>query len=299
MSKEHVNIIETMKELIANPINRIKLDDFVATHTKLFIENTSLERFPIQGSNIQSEEFVDRLHRYEEAVRDLQQIVILLARWGDREDLLLLEKIFQRTTEMDRGSSGLVDWQNLSWYPTLILMYSSGIAAIASKKFEALKIAVDTEIVTAKDSTERISLGLKTISTLSHLQTSFQVLPGFEQRYTARSDYLAGLLRGPLEGLLFLGNSYDYFFDEFEVYLALASAHASPHGWGPVGRFGWKYNYNEESNPFYLILAEAQKSGQDWRAIRVGLFDGSSDIFQQVHKKFKEDYFDRARSRMT
>lgn len=299
MSTKNLTVAETIKELLSDPRNRIRLDDFVTNHIKHFIEATSITHFPIQGSNIQPEEFPERLHKYEKVVEDMQQIVILLARWGDQEHLLLLEKIFLRITEVDRGSSGLVQWQKLSWYPVLLLMYSAGIAALTAKKYEVLKIVFDTQVTENINSTQRLPLITRAVTNLADLNDSFRSLPGLERHYTAKSDYLAALLKDKLEEILFLGGGYDHTFDMFEVYLGLVSSHESAHGWGPVGRFAWKYNYDEDSNPFHLISKEAEISAENWMPIKVGLFGGSIDKFQATYATFKKDYFERNRTLMS
>jgi hypothetical protein len=89
-------IAEIMKDLLSDPNKKIKLDDVVSSQVRRFLEAIDLRHFPVQASNIQKADFVDRINEYEKASQDLQQIVVLLAKWGNDDQLKLLEKIFLR-----------------------------------------------------------------------------------------------------------------------------------------------------------------------------------------------------------
>jgi hypothetical protein len=280
-------IAEEMKELLPNPVNRIKLDDFVSMHLKKFLEATSPEHFPTRGATFQQADFLKRLERYEELTGDLRQIVILLAKWGDREHLLLLEKIFTRLAEgVQRESDGLNVWLRLNWYPLQVLMYAAGIAALAAHKYDALKIVLGTEILHALED-KHVALVVMVTANVSDTAEFFKHIPGQEQKYTPRSDRLFELLEPILNELLFLDKSYEEVFDEFEVYLALTFADMTTREWAPVGRFGWKYR-NHSDNPLDHLVSEATKKGEEWGPCQAGLFEGSSKRFIETAEKVKE-----------
>lgn len=285
MATTNKTTIETMKELLADPKNKIKLDDFVSENIKKFLATTNLRQFPVEGITPNKEEFLERMKRYEEAVRELQQIVILLAKWGEPEQILLLEKVFSRLAEVDKGIGGYTLWINFGWYPLQILMYSGGIAALAGKKFDVLKVLLTTPVPFKNG---HHALIVPVSSSLSDVGDAWKWMPGHERKHTPRSEHLHELLQVSLEELLFLGASYEKLFDELEVYLALAFSEATGRDWAPIGRFGWKYRYQEENSPIDRIITDAKNQGAKWPPVQIGLFHGSSEEFVKLAEKFNE-----------
>jgi hypothetical protein len=288
MSNDQITIAEEMKELLSDPKNKIKLDDFVSQHIKSFLSEADLQNFPIQGINPDKESFLDRLQKYEEITKDLQQIVILLAKWGDQNQLLLLKKVFDRLVETDKGSSGLVFWINFGWYPLQILMYSAGISALSAKKYDALKIILETPIRLLPHEGKNTILIIPVASRLSEITEGFKWIPGHESKHTPRSEHLFQLLQPVLENILFLGKSYEQLFDDFEIHSALVFSDATGRDWAPIGRFGWKHERGREGSPFDLIIEEAKKDGENWPPLKAGLFHGSLEKFLELSTTFRE-----------
>ena len=46
MTNPKITVVEGMKELLSDPRNRIRLDDYAATHTKAFLITTGCEHLP-------------------------------------------------------------------------------------------------------------------------------------------------------------------------------------------------------------------------------------------------------------
>lgn len=259
-----------VKDLIVDPVGRIKLDDLVSERLRYFLESTGPEQFPVQASNIQPEEFALRLKKYEAAVQELQTIVILLARWGDEDHLRLLEKVLKRAAEgAERESAGVTMWLHLGWYPLHLLVYSAGVSAVAIGKYPALKVALETP-VTFRNTT--LPVVIPAVANISDLQSEFKKFPGLETRHTPRSDYLHDLLHPILEEALFLGKDYSEAFNEYEAYLALAYSSSTPHMNGPMGRFAWNRNYEDESTALNRLVATAKKEGDTWPPFAAGMF---------------------------
>ncbi len=286
MLNSETPVADTMKELLADPAKNIKLDDYITFYIRRFLDETDLRHFPTQGSNVQKEEFIERLHRYEELLKDLQQIVILLAKWGNEGQLVLLEKIFTRLADADKGSSGLTMWLHLTWYPLYVLMYSAGITALAAKNYGVLKIIFQTQTQDAI-SGKRMPLAVWTTVQIADLHDAFKLLPGHERHYVPRSEYLFKLLQPPLEDALFLGRSYESLFDNFEILLGLVYMDLTDREWGPIGRFGWKHERGHSESPFDQLVEAAKKEGENWPLLRAGLFQGSADRFLKDAETFK------------
>jgi len=142
------------------------------------------------------------------------------------------------------------------------------------------------------DSDKRLPLIRAVTRPMTDLIDGFKALPGHERQYTPSSEYLHKLLQPTLDDLLFLGPEYETNFDRFEILYALEHAFQySANGgnvWGPVGRFGWKYQRGEYGSPYHLIVAEAKQRGTDWGPVKVGLFGGSIDRFFEIASAYGE-----------
>ena len=283
------DLVTTLKELLSSPEKRIQLDDFISHHVRRFLEKADLRHFPVDSREAGApEQILERIRAYEELAKDLQQIVILLATWGDADQLKQLEKIFTRLAETDKGSSGLVVLIKLSWYPLMFLMYSAGIAAIAKQNYLALKIVLTTSVQTETHSKCR-ALVIPVMSNLSDVHDTFKILPGHENQYVPRSEYLFKSLQPILEDFLFLGRRYEDYFDDFEVFVAFSYTYETERGWGPPGRFAWKHSSRgHEESPYARLLNEAKLKNESWEPFRIGLFAGLEGRFQEQTEAYGE-----------
>ncbi len=215
------SIAETLKDFLPAPTQQIRLDDFVSAHVRAAMQNLNPEKFPIPG-NFSKEEFEGQVQKYELAVGDLRTIAILLARWANTEQQNLLERIFLRLAEIEKSGSGLTVYLGLSWHPIQLLMYASGIAALSANKADLLRTVFLTRVreehrTGVPDTPLIIPVTDGVIRTID----GFRLLPGHERHLVPRSEYLFKFLQPEIEDSLFLGRSYETYFDEFEVIWAL------------------------------------------------------------------------------
>jgi hypothetical protein len=219
------SVSDRAKALLADPLKRIELDDFINGQLRTALTALSLEHFPPTGT-INNEEFAKRVSAYEAGVGDLETIVIFLARWGNAEHLLLLEKILARLAELDKGSGGTVVWLRLGWYPLLVLMYAGGIAALSARHYEALHVilAAPVRANQAISGASERAVVLPVLTAITEISDAFKLLPGHERDHVPKSEHLFARLRPALDDALFLGGSYETLFDRFEILLALTFA---------------------------------------------------------------------------
>ena len=172
--------------------------------------------------------------------------------------------------------------------------YSVGISAIASEKYDNLSAILLAKIGSSRRSTATAPLALaigEPILELTRVE-AFKQLPGHERQYVPRSEYLHKLLQPMLDDILFLGRDYDRLFDQFEILLALVHADLnqqesfSSHIWGPVGRFGWKYNSN--NNPLKEIIIDAERYQESWGPLKAGLFGGNYSRFEKISTEYSK-----------
>jgi hypothetical protein len=123
---------------------------------------------------------------------------------------------------------------------------------------------------------------------MSDLSENFKWIPGLEQKYVPRSEYLFKLLQPTLEDILLLGRSYESLFDVFEILFALSYSSSTGRNWGPPGRFGWKHKSWHGESPYNTLLEEAEKEQAKWGPIQGGLFEGSFENFTSNASAYKE-----------
>jgi uncharacterized caspase-like protein len=296
---ERMTFVERTKEYLSEDKHRINLHDLVASQVRNVLSITSDDHFPMHGP-WSKEIFLERITKYENATKDICSMEALIGYWGTLSHLDILTLPPMRMAARLRAESGLVVWNQLRWYPILLLMYSGGIAAIAAGKYSNLRALFQSVVFDLERSGKEATLLTATFLNISELHDAFKALPGHERNHTPRSEYLFKVLQPSLDDLLFLGTDYERLFDRFELFVALEFADqylAESRGpaWGPVGRFGWKYRRGHGANPFLNLLQEAEKAGGDWPPIVAGLFGGSIERFKKTAEQYSGEVVTKLR----
>lgn len=288
-NKEHsIRAVDEIKELLSEDKYRIKLHDLITLKTKEVISNTAEDSFPV-SEPWSNNQFVDRLKKYENAIEELISIQALLNFWGKEIHKDIITVPLRQLCGRLGIIGGTVGWIALRWYPAIVILYAGGISSISAGNYSNLNHLLTMKVRDPESLRKEITSIRGIISSISELTDSFKLVPGHERQYVPRSEYLFKLLQPSLDDLFFLGREYESFFDTFEVLLALEHAHQSSHFWGPVGRFGWKYQRGDLSSPFHRIKEEAAVDGNNWPPIKAGMFNGSLDRFIEVTKRFEEN----------
>jgi len=288
---ETMDILDQAKELLSEERHRIKLHELVAGKVREVLSTSSEDHFPIQAP-WSSDEFLERLKKYEALMTDLCKLQALMAAWGTeahRDTITLAAKRICDRLKRQSGNSG---WIALRWYPALLLLYSGGVASVARSQFGNLRVQMQASVADPDRGSGQITLIRGVTSRFyDDLHNVFKYLPDHKNNYAPLSEYLFKYLQPMLDDLLFLGGDYESCFDRFEVLFALE--HAEEYAredfgrvWGPVGRFGWKMR--RHSNPLQNIIAEAEAQGESWPPIQAGLFAGSLDRFKTIASGYSQ-----------
>ena len=289
-----------VKRLLSDAAGRIQLDDTVAAEIRAALELSEDRQFPA-NTPFSKEEFQSRLSRYEAAISGLVAPLILIARWGDLQHQLMLQKGLSRLADGIEQQGGLAVWLGLRWYPIEFLMYSAGIAAIACDNFSALSRLFFAPVGHRMTGSSASEAAIRVVDGMSSGNSNelFKQLPNFERHYTPKSDYLFTRLQPQLEDLLFLGREYEDHFDGFEIMYALVHADISQSRggvlWGPVGRFGWKGRRGGGQKPFDIFVERAMAMGDNWPGTQAGLFGGSPARFKEVVTQFRDEIMTKIR----
>jgi len=213
--------VAQLKRYLEGPEHLIRVTDLVESETERVYAGLFGDRFPVQGVPLSSAERARRLEAYESLLEKLRDLMICLARWGKEEHRHILQKAFRRIATPSLAPAGFTAWINLRLYPALVLLYGTGVSAIAAEQFGKLAALLMLPLRSKRDEapleTARMVIPLKVA------QPDFvQRLPGMDRRYTPLSDHLWEVLRAPLRAQIPDDRDYEDAFDWFEYLLALA-----------------------------------------------------------------------------
>jgi len=290
--------IATFKDYLSGSHFRIRLDDLVNASVRSALSRMSDQDFPPSTPTITGEQFIVRLAAYGEAVRTLQLKAALLGKWASPEHLPTLTNLIARIAEHSTNvQSGNSLWLNLRLYPVSLLQYSAGIGSLAADNYGAFAANHMTRINarTRRTGNKAAAVVVPVIEAMTEVASTgmWREIEGYKQKRVPDSEYLFSALRPVLDDLLFLGASYEYLFDRYEVLRALMYADATDGSWGPVGRFACKYCQRGESNPYSALYAEAAEQKDNWGPFRAGIFRGTYARFHEVATRFEKELLQR------
>jgi hypothetical protein len=281
--------VASLKRYIAEDRYKISLHDLVVEEAERASHAVSVEYFP-RDRSFSSQELTDRVHRYESAVEVVQALMIYGCFWGAEQHQYLWVQTLQRIVNTSEWRSGPTVWNDLRLYPSLLLLYSSCIAAIAANRYDTFHALLFEPSL--REPGEKYPLIAKLYTWKVMERETQQQLPGKERNHTPLSDYLAEYLRAPLKELLPDDENYEMTFDLFEylfclLYVDATHAEIAEAGrvWGPVGRFYRRYfrwGPRKEDSVNERVDREVARLGQDWGLLKAGCFSGSLERYRKV-----------------
>lgn len=280
----------TVKRHIVDPSAKIRLRDLVHEETeKLFAEINA----PAFGSQTQlqpPEELVKRVEKYGALCETLVSVFVTGCYWGNADQTKLWVSSLQRVAN-PATTAGVTYLLKLRRYPALLLLYSAGLAAVASGNYAALA-AVLTEPKARDDQNKNEAICSEVYPIAVNEQGVWKMMPGLERRHTPVSDHLFNKLRGPLREFLPHDEDYQDVFDRFEYLLGLVHAdlnrwQVEGGWWGPIGCFAWRgRHFHQEGRVSQKIGTEIVAEGASWPLLKAGLFGGSLEQLKTAKAKF-------------
>lgn len=275
--------IHRIKSLIGDDATAIDLHDFLMEEVRRFL-SASGEDYFTTADQFSLEELLDRITGYEEAVGDLSILLACLAAWARPAHRPILQKALARSTDRIVSASGLSVWLHLRWYPAIVELYCSGIAAVHGRRYDVLADIFQAPVAATDRLHDTFATAVSQAISDLNGQNVFQQLPGHELHYAPMSEYMYKALQPRLDDLMFLGSDYERAFDEFEVLFSLVVADANKQRrgdfWSLIGRFGWKHHHY--NSPLSKLVEEAQLTREAWGPLASGLFGGDYERFEEV-----------------
>jgi len=278
-----------LKRYLVDERHRIRLYDLVSEHTEKLCAALTESNFPTNVP-VTSEEFISRVHRYEELSEELVSIFITGCFWGEKNQELIWVKLLERVANAAGVHTGSPQWVSLQSYPALLLLYAGGVAAIANEKYTTLEsLLVKPKLITP-DGDCRVVDRLNTVTVIEDEKLS-NLLTGNGERHAPLSAYLCSSLRDRFREFIPADDVYDDIFDHFEYMFSLVWIDENPIGaslgWIPLGRFAWRHLPGLQNGASIVgrISAEVSQQGKDWPVFRAGLFGGSMQRFVSARNR--------------
>lgn len=243
--------------------------------------------FPL-GVAFSTEEFLKRVAKYEGVTEILQSLFATGCRWGAGEHLPLWIRSLKRVANpaQPMTSPYYEAWRGLIYYPSLLLLYAGGIAAVAAKKYETFAALLWRPIIreSRRGQDQPLVIVVNAQSLISGRDAQ-NFNPG-QTFKTPTSDHLFSVLRPRFVELLPDDLEFQRAFDEFEYLLALTVVHyfqrtGGAMAYAPYGCFVWRDALSSD-RLIYQIKRDAKALGHNWPPLKAGLFDQSIEAFESA-----------------
>ena len=178
-------LASALKECLAEPSKRIKLDDLVMREVGALVRSTGPDRFPLGVASLSTEDFSSRLTDYEDASRRITTCMALLGKWCNDDNRSVLKSAVARLAdniEMQGGNTVLL---GLRWYPALLAIYAGGIGALAGSEYRNLEAMLTVRVGDRRSGEGSKPMVLSVVDGLLdvHRAEVFKSLPGHERHY--------------------------------------------------------------------------------------------------------------------
>ena len=267
--------VVTLKRYLEDDKYKIRLHDLVMQEVEKIHNSLSAENFPDRDTPFSPQEGMRRIKFYDSLTEIVQAISAVSGYWGNSTLAACFTKALERLSDRMEGVVAKPDGFDLRLYPALLVLYSSGLAALAAKNYEMLASVLlrpqDRSIPTKP---KPLILSLSPVQAVQ--PNVGRQLPDPESELPL-SEYVLRILAKPLREFLPGRREYEETFDRFEFFCALVVADLDPgyaRYWLPIMRFGSRYE--EGAIPVLKkIRTEIERDGEDWLPLKSGFFGGS------------------------
>lgn len=199
-------LIHEVKRCLAKPEHRIRLDDVVAQECEKVCRLFDGPEWSA-SNNWDVADFRLRIQRYEAGCEALACMVGAMGRWGDEHATdVAFACVSALLTHADEINGGVTPYLKLREYPAVLVFSAFALGAVRAQKWNTLRQLFDLKVHRKyKDTIPAADLLLPA---LWDGEEAWKLVPGFERKVTAFSDYLLALFAR--WGKRFLGLSPDF-----------------------------------------------------------------------------------------
>ena len=269
------DFLTKIKRVVADPTAGPTLNDLLNGEAARLIEALAGDEFDL-GSAASDEGVVSRLDRYACLTADLACAAALGARWSEDSVRPIWSSLIERVVASVDRARGQTIWADLSLYPGVLLLYASGVGALAGGRYDNLRAILPEPRLRYHNEWLLAVEVLNPIRVLDPQQAAR--VAGLPKTFTPISDRLAADVRPLVADLVPDDAAFNRLFDRFEYLLGLIYVDAKNTPWGPSGRFVADQN---RTGIDQLIDEEIAQAGATWAPLAAGLFGGSSERLEE------------------
>lgn len=287
--------IARLKKYIVNPESKILLHELVYNIQEDVNEKLrsviDLSLYP------DNQHLMPHLKKIESIIEPVLNIAITGTYWAKSEHYYLFTNLLLRLSEPPptQQKSTYDVTQRFYYFQSLFLLYSIGITALYSKKYDLLntcfKLKVDEN---DSDFSRQFVLIEKVNSYLIDPKYMNSILATGSNQFTPISSYTSKKLWPYFRGIISTEREFNDIFDVFEYLLALnciiIEYEGIEHSWAPTGQFHWRSRrvaYGR-TNPVEDFVNEANRLKNNWEVLKGGMFDGNYDTFVEAKSKLDD-----------
>lgn len=271
-----------IKQVVADPVAGPRLNDLLNVEASSLIAALGGDEFDLAAGSDQA--VIDRLDRYVALTADLARAVALGARWSGDAVRPLWTSLLERVVGAVDRSHGQTIWADLSLYPAVLILYSSGIGAVAGSRYDSLRAVLLEPRVHHHNEWRAAVEVLHPNSVLDPRQAARTA--GLPKTFAPISDRLAADVRPLLVDLIPDDSAFDRLFNRFESLLGLIYIDVTKNAWGPTGRFAAD-QYGTGGD--LLIEAEVMEAGASWAPLAAGFFGGSLQRLEESLGRWRKN----------
>jgi len=222
----------------------------------------------------------------EHVVERLQAMMIRGACHGEEHHDDMWLRAIERVAQMP--DDGMPIQSEVRQYPTILLFYSIGIAALATAQHHLIgRLFTQPRL---REHTEK-HLMLFALP-WNEMAGVLERTDGHRGRLAPLSDQMFCSVRGPLRSVCPDDADFEEVFDRFEyvrslAYLDLRGTEGGVRVWAPPGRFCWRV-WRPGGDVASAIADEMIRSGNDWWPLRAGMFGSNMTRAKSVKHSLDE-----------
>ena len=282
--------VTSLKLYLSEPRYRIQRADLIDESVERVVQAVATHEFDMLNPSPSTETVTARVRTYEAACSSLLAMAAAGGRWAEVDHFDDWRRALVRLADVS-SESGHPVWTGLQRYPATLALYTLGLAALSSDKFEFLAHLLLAAIPQQNGESTTVAQALPPYCMFGSIDVgrALQVLEGIDRRHVPLNDWMHGTLRQYLSEAIHNDEQYDFMFDKLEVLLALSYSYQQrrPEGlyWAPLGAFLYRtQNRNHILEEFQGSISTLQSESP---FVKCGIFGLTPDECMSSIEHFK------------